>query len=124
MDSLKNKKEFDIVYKKGNKRYAKNFTLYLLAVNDKNSSFFPRDFGHDYFLLGLSVSKKIGKAVKRNFIKRRIRFMCRNHLQKLKNCALIFVAKDGLDTISYAGLERDFLKCLKSVSSSHSMGSV
>ncbi|PAF49270.1 ribonuclease P protein component [Helicobacter sp. 12S02232-10] len=120
MNSLKNKKEFSIVYKKGNRRYARNFTLYLLALNDKDLSFFRPKLPYCDFLLGLSVSKKVGKAVERNFIKRRIRFMCRNHFEKLKNYALVFVAKEGLVTTSYAELEQDFLKCLKGFSQSHS----
>ncbi|PAF52602.1 ribonuclease P protein component [Helicobacter sp. 13S00477-4] len=116
MDSLKNKKEFDFVYKKGNKRYAKNFTLYLLPFCSKTSFPFFREFGNDIFLLGLSVSKKNGKAVQRNFIKRRIRFLCRSHLEKLRNYALIFVVKQGMLELSYKQLEEDFLKCLKGLS--------
>ncbi|PAF48019.1 ribonuclease P protein component [Helicobacter sp. 12S02634-8] len=113
MDSLKSKKEFDIVYKRGSKRYTKHFTLYLLRLDDKGLLSARKTLMSDDFLLGLSVSRKIGKAVKRNFIKRRIRFMCNKHLEKLKDYALIFVAKEGVANISYAGLELDFLRCLR-----------
>lgn len=72
----------------------------------------------DDFLLGLSVSKKVGKATKRNLIKRRVRSLCRSHLQILTNYAMVFVAKNGIIEISYKVLEQDFLTCLKGLFSS------
>ncbi|PAF41702.1 ribonuclease P protein component [Helicobacter sp. 11S03491-1] len=111
--SLKNKKEFDFVYKRGIKRYAKNFTLYLIELGEGRFLFQDRLSACNNFLLGLSISKKVGKAVKRNLIKRRVRFLCKSHFQKLENYAMIFVAKDGITQLSYEELERDFLKCLR-----------
>lgn len=117
MNSLKNKRQFDLVYKKGTRRYSKYFTLYFIGL-DSISPLLSSEESKDNFLLGLSVSKKVGKATKRNLIKRRVRFLCKKHLQVLSNYAMVFVAKNGIIEIPYRVLEQDFLVCIKGVFSS------
>lgn len=114
MNSLKNKRQFDLVYKKGTRRYSKYFTLYFIRL-DSISTLLKSEESKDDFLLGLSVSKKVGKATKRNLIKRRVRFLCKKHLQMLSNYAVVFVAKNGIIEIPYRVLEQDFLVCTKGV---------
>lgn len=114
MDSLRNKKEFDFVYRNSKRKYTKGFTLYLMKLDKKSFLCQNRVLGSG-FLLGLSISKKIGKATRRNLIKRRIRFVCRRHFEKLKNHSMIFVAKDGILKLSFEELEQDFLSCLRGV---------
>lgn len=117
MNSLKNKRQFDLVYKKGTRRYSKYFTLYFVGL-DSLSPLLSSEESKDNFLLGLSVSKKVGKATKRNLIKRRVRFLCKKHLQMLSNYAMVFVAKNGIIEIPYRVLEQDFLVCIKGLFSS------
>lgn len=116
MDSLKNKKEFDVVYKKGIKKYSKNFTLYFLKMNSLDTYFKNKSLEID-FLLGLSVSKKVGKATKRNLIKRRFRAICKEHIEKIRKFAIIFVAKQTSIEVSYKELEKEFLNCFNSLKS-------
>lgn len=101
MQSLKTKQEFDFVYKKGKRVYAKNFLMYILK-NQKQEDVF----------LGLSVSKKVGIACERNLIKRRFRAICQLHQDRLKSLSMIIVPKAGILDLDYKNLENDFLKCL------------
>ena len=54
--------EFQIVFKQGRSVANRQFVLYILKKDDQ-----------EHFRIGLSVSKKIGNAVKRNEIKRYVR---------------------------------------------------
>ncbi|PAF53312.1 ribonuclease P protein component [Helicobacter sp. 13S00482-2] len=117
MNSLKNKKEFDLVYKKGTRRYSKYFTLYFLGLDSRSPLLQNRE-NEDDFLLGLSVSKKVGKATKRNLIKRRVRSLCREHQEIFKNHAMVFVAKNGIIEIPYKVFQQDFLTSVKGLFSS------
>ncbi|MDC3414911.1 ribonuclease P protein component [Aquibacillus sp. 3ASR75-11] len=56
---LKKNEEFQLVFKKGQSFANRQLVLYFLKKKDQ-----------DHFRIGLSVSKKIGKAVTRNRIKR------------------------------------------------------
>ncbi len=54
---------------------------------------------------GFSVSKKVGKAVKRNFIRRRFKEICRLKEQWFINgYDYIFIARKGIDVINYDSL--------------------
>jgi len=59
--SLKNNRDFQLVYKKGKSAASKHIVVFLL----KNNAGINR--------LGISVSKKMGHAVQRNRIRRRLR---------------------------------------------------
>jgi len=51
---------------------------------------------------GFSISKKVGKAVKRNFIRRRLKEICRlNEEWFINGYDYIFIARKGIDIISY-----------------------
>ncbi|HIE29673.1 TPA: ribonuclease P protein component [Candidatus Poribacteria bacterium] len=58
---LKKKREFERVYKNGRRYWNKTFVIYILPN------------GINVTRLGLTVSKKVGKSVKRNRVKRLIR---------------------------------------------------
>lgn len=59
---IKKNKEFQQVFQKGKSFANRQFVVYVMKKEDQ-----------DTFRIGLSVSKKIGNAVKRNQIKRYIR---------------------------------------------------
>jgi ribonuclease P protein component len=59
---IKKNKDFQEVFKKGKSFANRQFVVYVLKKE-----------GQDIFRIGLSVSKKLGNAVKRNQIKRYIR---------------------------------------------------
>ena len=68
---LKKDKQFSYIYKKGKKKSTNNFTLFYLASKFEN------------YKIGYSISKKQGKACKRNKLKRRLKEIVRkNNLTK------------------------------------------
>ncbi len=127
-DSLKNKSEFDRVYQKGFKKHNPFFSLFVLDVSKglaKESSNNQRDFKNPLFfrlkdqntlcLLGLSVSKKAGNAVKRNLIKRRLRSLVLKHAALCQGFALVFVPKSDCYHLDFWALEKYFLEMLTSI---------
>ncbi|STQ83554.1 ribonuclease P protein component [Helicobacter fennelliae] len=107
MDMLKTKAEFDFIYKKGFYRHSKEFVLYVYRdkILDSTSK------------LGLSVSKKVGNAVKRNLIKRRIKALFQEFEKTLSliGCRIVFVAKEGVYLLSFQDLRKNILDCLSFV---------
>lgn len=89
MDTLKTSREFAYVYKNARKAHAPSFTLYALCPSHrapprlrgaglKRAHEADKEQGISRILLGLSVSKKIGKAHVRNLLKRRVRAIVRD----------------------------------------------
>jgi len=62
---LKNSEEFQSVYKEGVRKNSRSFVIFLLAN------------GRDHSRVGLTTPRKIGAAVERNRIRRRIREILR-----------------------------------------------
>ncbi len=69
-ERIKKTSEFSVVYKNGKRYFTKNLILYTV------------DNGQTYNRLGLSVSKKVGKAHIRNQWKRRLREYFRLNKEK------------------------------------------
>lgn len=101
--SLKNQKEFDIVNKVGKKQHSP----YFIAIIAKNFSAIPTTDSNTIFF-GMKVGKKLGKAVTRNKIKRRIRHLIRliSKNQQLENNAIgiIIIPKKGFEKIEFKNL--------------------
>ena len=77
---LKKQKDFDLVFKKGKRLYSESLTLiYLPAKNQK---------------VGFAVSKKHGKSVRRNRIKRLLREAYRSYgYNSNNNFFFVFIPK-------------------------------
>ncbi len=67
------------------------------------------------YLLGLSVSKKVGNAVKRNLIKRRLRSLTLKHATLCQGLALVFVPRSDCYHLDFWALEKHFLEMLTSI---------
>jgi len=68
---VKKEKDFSAIFKKGESFANRKFVIYRLENNEQ------------HFRVGLSVSKKLGNAVTRNQIKRRIRHILIEHKKNL-----------------------------------------
>jgi ribonuclease P protein component len=91
---IKKNKEYRKIYNEGislANRYAVIFTL-------KNS------LGQKRF--GFSVSKKIGKAVERNRVRRRLKEICRKNDEFFLNgYDYILIARKGIEELSYNSMQ-------------------
>lgn len=94
--------EFERVYKQGTAYRGK-----LVSVHA-----FPNGAGSPR--LGLSVSKKVGNAVTRNTVKRRLREIFRSRLPEIKaESDFVISARPAASGATYQDLEREFEKALQ-----------
>jgi ribonuclease P protein component len=91
---IRRRREFLSLGRNGEKRRTGNFVLVL-----RRTSGAPR--------LGITVSRKVGGAVTRNLLKRRIREVFRRHPARARLAHdLIVIAKDGVGAVSSSSVER------------------
>lgn len=99
---VKREKDFKAIFKEGTSFANRKFVVYQLE-NQKN-----------HFRVGLSVSKKLGNAVARNQIKRRIRHIIQNAKGSLvEDVDFVVIARKGVENLEYAEMERNLLHVLK-----------
>ena len=99
---VKREKDFKAIFKEGTSFANRKFVVYQLE-NQKN-----------HFRVGLSVSKKLGNAVARNQIKRRIRHIIQNAKGSLvEDVDFVVIARKGIENLEYAEMERNLLHVLK-----------
>lgn len=99
---VKKEKDFDAIFKKGASVANRKFVIYRLENNET------------HFRVGLSVSKKLGNAVTRNQIKRRIRHvLIQNSNQLVDNVDFVVIARKGVELLEYAEIEKNLLHVLR-----------
>ena len=90
------------VFQQGKKLLSPLFVLYVLPTSQPHSR------------LGLAVSKRIGSAVLRNRVKRRLREVFRRHKELLDPpCDIVFVARSAAAKASSAVYTEQFRKLLR-----------
>jgi len=104
-ENLKKRSEFLSVRKNNISIYSK-----FLIINLKNNKY------NDRFRLGLTVSKKQGGAVKRNYIKRVLRaIFIKNCFNVPKNFDYEIIPKKNFNECTFSSLEEDLLKILRKI---------
>lgn len=99
---VKREKDFKAIFKDGTSFANRKFVVYQLE-NQQN-----------HFRVGLSVSKKLGNAVTRNRIKRRIRHILQSVKGSLvEHVDFVVIARKGVETLEYAEMEKNLLHVLK-----------
>ena len=99
---VKREKDFKAIFKEGTSFANRKFVVYQLE-NQKS-----------HFRVGLSVSKKLGNAVTRNQIKRRIRPILLSVRECLAdNVDFVVIARKGVESLDYAEMEKNLLHVLK-----------
>ncbi|EJO17803.1 MULTISPECIES: ribonuclease P protein component [Streptococcus] len=99
---VKREKDFKAIFKDGASFANRKFVVYQLE-NQQN-----------HFRVGLSVSKKLGNAVTRNQIKRRIRHILQSVKGSLvEHVDFVVIARKGVETLEYAEMEKNLLHVLK-----------
>jgi ribonuclease P protein component len=107
---LLSQKDFSRVYKRGKRQYASCLTLvYTVAILNQSD----RSKNCERSRLGLSVSRKVGCAVVRNLIKRRLREIYRLNQHNLsEGTDLVLIPKPEAATKEYKELETVFIDLL------------
>ena len=96
--SIKKNHEFRRLYAKGKSVATPSLVVYFRKTN------------RDYNQLGITVSKKIGNAVTRNRVRRRLREIYRLNEERLqKGLDMVVVARQKSPHVSYAELEKAYL---------------
>lgn len=98
VNRLKKRYQFNYIYKNGTHFTSSALVLYVATSRTKSIK------------VGFAVTKKLGKAVVRNTIKRRLREIVRNQLPNLKqNYNIIIVARENVANFSFEALSKQFL---------------
>ncbi len=101
---LKKRKDFTKVYKKGRSLSGKSVVLCYRKTTEPN------------FRVGFTVSKKVGKAVTRNKVRRRLKEICRLHQGAFSPWHdYVLIARRGCDSTPYQALTKEVLSLAKRV---------
>ncbi len=101
---VKKNREFDTIIKKGKCKKNSEFIIYF----DENNK--------DINRFGISVSKKIGNAVNRNYYKRVIRNICDNSKNLYSNRKdYIIIMRKGLVSLNFDEATKSFNDLLKKI---------
>jgi len=102
MERLTKPGDFSLCYKKGKMHKGK----YVVVYSRANGLTFPR--------IGFSVSKKLGKAVRRNKVKRRLRAIMQQEQERIKTGVdLVIAARMPASGAEYAPLQAGLQEGLK-----------
>ena len=100
---LRQRREFLAVARDGTKHHTKRFLVFVNATGDTDAA--PR--------IGITVTKKIGNAVQRNWIKRRVRenFRRKQH-DFVRGLDMVWIAKRQARGVTLHEVEEDFAELM------------
>ena len=100
---VKKNEDFQVIFKKGKSVANRQFVVYSLKKEDQS-----------YFRIGISVSKKIGNAVKRNYIKRCIRKFFQDYEQNIQSGRdYVIIARKPTSEMDYHQIEKSLTHVLR-----------
>lgn len=111
LQSLKKRLDFVNVAKNGKKKFTKSFVLQELKRYSPNNLSLKNNITR----IGLTVSKRVGKSIVRNKIKRRLRSLSNEILinKGKKNYDYVIVVNKKVLFLDYQELKKDLIKALK-----------
>lgn len=92
---VKRPQDFQAIFDRGSSVANRRFVVYSLAV------------ARPHFRVGLSVSKKLGNAVTRNRVKRKLRHILMELGPDLECQDFVVIARRGVETMSYQEIKRN-----------------
>ncbi|HEL1584789.1 TPA: ribonuclease P protein component [Streptococcus suis] len=98
---VKREQDFNAIFTKGENVANRRFVIYHMHKKQ------------NHFRVGLSVSKKLGNAVVRNKIKRRIRHVLIELRSQLVTDDFVVIARKGVEDLTYQELKQNLLHVLK-----------
>ena len=108
VNRLKKRYQFNYVYKSGEHFSSEHLVLYVSSSKTQSIK------------VGFAVTKKVGHAVVRNKIRRRLREIIQKQLPSLKqNYNIIVVAKDNVSEASFEKLTQETTKLLNKANLFH-----
>jgi ribonuclease P protein component len=100
-DRIRKRSEYKVIYDRGTRIPSGSFVLFVM----RNGFGRPR--------LGITVTRRIGNAVRRNRAKRLLREIFRRHKSELKDVDIVVNGRTGLPDMEYARLESELLSRLR-----------
>ncbi|KHD45005.1 ribonuclease P protein component [Streptococcus hongkongensis] len=100
---VKREKDFQAIFDGGESTANRRFVIYFL--NENNSQ--------KHFRLGISVGKRIGNAVTRNAVKRKIRHVIMEFSESLKPTDFVIIARKGVEKLDYQEVKQNIKHVLK-----------
>lgn len=97
---LKKSDDFTKLFRKGKRVYSSAVTVIYSPARGST-------------LMGIAISKKHGKAVRRNRLKRLVRAAFRRHSDLLNGDYSIVILPRPAESYSYAEIEKNLCSCLK-----------
>lgn len=98
---IKRERDFNDIFTQGKNVANRKFVVYRL----------PKDQPH--YRVGLSVGKKLGNAVVRNRVKRRLRHALMEMGPRLISDDFVIIARKGVEALTYQELQTNLLHVLK-----------
>jgi len=98
---VKREQDFQEVFEKGENTANRKFVIYYLEKEQ------------DHFRVGISVGKRIGNAVTRNAVKRKIRHVLMEFSEDLKSDDFVVIARKGVEELNYQEVKQNLQHVLK-----------